>query len=252
MSRGEFYKMEFDAWDEGTADLTLEEEAAYLRLCHQMYRRQQSVPVNDRLLCSLWRCHQNKARPLLQKLISKGKIYVLEDGRVINDRVRRELDARETLRRHRADAGHTGGTRSAEARRKSLENNDAEIAKSTRGEERRGEERRERKNTASGASIVNLFTEPDTQPDRPIKQEAPEAIVFREGRELLGKSAGGMIKKLLDAKGGNIASARAAILEASTKDNPRQYIGGIINRRNAAPLGREPDRPGRVYGEDYW
>ncbi len=42
----EFYKMEYEAWDEGTDDLTLEQEGAYLRLCHQMYRRRGSIPIN--------------------------------------------------------------------------------------------------------------------------------------------------------------------------------------------------------------
>lgn len=116
------------------------------------------------------------------------------------------------------------------------------------------ESTKERKiQNAANAADDFFSAEPNAPPDRPQNiQEAPEAIVFREGRDLLGKSSGGMIKKLLDAKHGNIASARAAILEASTKDSPREYIGRIINRRNGAPAGREPDRPGHVYGEDWW
>jgi len=159
---GEFYKMEYDAWDEGTVELSLEEEAAYLRLCHQMYRRRQPVPVYDRMLCALWRCHQNKARPLLQRLIDKGKITLLPDGRVTNGRVAREIDARETLNRNRAHAGHTGGIRSVEARRKSLENNDPPQAESSRGEEKRGEERREEKNPLIGDMEADA-----SRPDKP-------------------------------------------------------------------------------------
>jgi uncharacterized protein YdaU (DUF1376 family) len=126
--KGEFYKMEFDAWDEGTVELTLEEEAAYLRLCHQMYRRHGPIPNSDRLLCSLWRCHQNKARPLLQRLIEKGKIFVTEDQRLANTRTIREVDTRETLGRRRAHAGHTGGIRSGDVRRKSLNGHDTHEA----------------------------------------------------------------------------------------------------------------------------
>lgn len=139
MSKGEFYKMEFDAWDEGTVELTLEEEGAYLRLCHQMYRRRGPIPNSDRMLCALWRCHQNKARPLLQKLITKGKIQVTPEGNLTNGRVRQEVDTRETLGRHRADAGHTGGIRSGHARRKSLENNNTDEAKRSRGDKIRGD-----------------------------------------------------------------------------------------------------------------
>jgi hypothetical protein len=46
---------------------------------------------------------------------------------------------------------------------------------------------------------------------------------------VLGKQAGGLISKLLAAKQKNIALARAAIEQASTKSDPREYIGRIIS-----------------------
>jgi uncharacterized protein YdaU (DUF1376 family) len=61
-----------------------------------------------------------------------------------------------------------------------------------------------------------------------------ETELFRRGREVLGQQAGGMIAKLLAAKGRNVALARAAIETASTKENPREYLAAIIR-------GREPD-----------
>lgn len=125
--KGEFYKMDYEAWDEGTDELTLEQEAAYLRLCHQLYRRKAAVPANPATLARIWRCHPNKARKLLADLVSCGKIAERE-GHLTNTRVTRELDARETVRTQRADAGHTGGTRAQENRRKSLQNNDREEA----------------------------------------------------------------------------------------------------------------------------
>lgn len=57
---------------------------------------------------------------------------------------------------------------------------------------------------------------------------APDAELFRRGREVLGKNAGGLISQLLTAKQKNIALARAAIEQASTKDNPREYVNRII------------------------
>lgn len=121
---GQYYRMDYDDWDDGTHDLTLEEEAAYLRLCHQMYRRRGPIHNSESRLASLWRCHQNKARALLKRLIEHGKIVVLDDGRLANDRVARELDHQDTIRRQRADAGHTGGTRSRDARRNPLKSLD--------------------------------------------------------------------------------------------------------------------------------
>ncbi|WP_051003013.1 hypothetical protein [Bradyrhizobium elkanii] len=56
----------------------------------------------------------------------------------------------------------------------------------------------------------------------------PEIELFRRGKEILGQNAGGMIRQLLTAKGGKTPLARAAIEQASTKENPREYIGAII------------------------
>lgn len=59
----------------------------------------------------------------------------------------------------------------------------------------------------------------------------PEAELFRRGKEVLGKTSGGVVKNLLKAKQNNIALARAAIEQASTKSDPREYIGAIIRGR---------------------
>ena len=88
---GEFYKMEYDAWDEGTVDLSLEEEAAYLRLCHQIYRRKGPVLNSAKLLCSIWRCHANRARRLLTALLQSGKISFTEDHKLTNERASVEI-----------------------------------------------------------------------------------------------------------------------------------------------------------------
>ncbi|WP_187273417.1 DUF1376 domain-containing protein [Methylobacterium sp. WL19] len=125
--KGEFYKMDYEAWDEGTDELTLEQEAAYLRLCHQLYRRKASIPSTPATLGRIWRCHPNKAKKLLADLIGAGKI-VEKDGHLSNTRVTRELDDRETRRTQQSDAGHIGGTRSGDNRRKSLKTNDRDVA----------------------------------------------------------------------------------------------------------------------------
>jgi hypothetical protein len=67
-----------------------------------------------------------------------------------------------------------------------------------------------------------------------------ETELFRRGKEVLGKSSGGQIAKLKAAKGDNIALARAAIEQASTKQNPAEYIAAII-RNGAGPpaFGRQ-------------
>lgn len=68
----------------------------------------------------------------------------------------------------------------------------------------------------------------------------PEADLFRRGKQVLGKSAGGLIKQLLDAKDGKTNLARAAIENAAGKENPREYVGKII--RNQDPPAGEVSR----------
>ncbi|WP_368737025.1 DUF1376 domain-containing protein [Methylobacterium brachythecii] len=119
--------MDFEAWDEGTDELTLEQEAAYLRLCHQLYRRKAAIPSAATTLARIWRCHPNKARKLLADLVEAGKVIEC-DGHLTNTRVTRELDARETRRTQQADAGHIGGTQAQDNRRKSLKTNNADVA----------------------------------------------------------------------------------------------------------------------------
>lgn len=108
--KGEFYKMEFRAWNIGTVDLTLEQEAAYLRLCHAMYDIGGPVPNSPRMLMGLFRCGNVKAAALLKALISAGKIAQTKDGKLINHRVTEELADRERVSSARRVAGERGGS----------------------------------------------------------------------------------------------------------------------------------------------
>lgn len=60
-----------------------------------------------------------------------------------------------------------------------------------------------------------------------------EVEYFRRIKEVAGPSAGGLGKKLLQAKNGSIPLARAAVEQASTKENPREFIGAIIRGRDS-------------------
>lgn len=55
-----------------------------------------------------------------------------------------------------------------------------------------------------------------------------EFELFARGKAVLGENAGGLIAKLLKAQGGNHTLALAAILTASTKQNPREYVGALL------------------------
>jgi putative hemolysin len=78
----DFYKMDPGAWDHGTANLSLEEEAAYLRVVNAMHKNKSPVPNNDRVWAGMFRCSTRKARALVAALIDAGKLALTEDGLV--------------------------------------------------------------------------------------------------------------------------------------------------------------------------
>lgn len=84
-----YYKMDPAAWDFGTAELTLEEEAAYLRIVNAIHKHDGPVPNNDRVLAGLFRTSTRKARALVDALVASGKVTV-EDGKIWNDRAPEE------------------------------------------------------------------------------------------------------------------------------------------------------------------
>ena len=76
-------------------------------------------------------------------------------------------------------------------------------------------------------------TEVETEKDAASRTDfESEPELFRRGKEIFGPSGGGLTAKLLKAKGGKIALARAALEIAATKENPREYIGAAIKKRD--------------------
>ena len=63
-----------------------------------------------------------------------------------------------------------------------------------------------------------------------------EKELFERGKEVLGKGAGGLVARLRKSKSGSIELTRAAIEQAATKQNPREYIGRILS--GPAPPGK--------------
>ena len=108
--RGEFYKMDFRAWNNGTVDLTLEQEAAYLRLCHAIYDARGAIPESMRLLQGIFRCGNVKAASLVRQLIEAGKIERTVNGRLTNRRAIQELAERNRVSEVRRSVGQKGGS----------------------------------------------------------------------------------------------------------------------------------------------
>lgn len=140
----DFYKMDPGAWDFGTADLTLEQEAAYLRIVNATHKHKQPVPDNDRVIAGLFRCSTRKARALVEALVARGKVRI-EGGQIVNDRAISDLVHRGFVSISRAEVGAKGGRTRAENARKALENKETPQAiASTREEKSREEESKEK------------------------------------------------------------------------------------------------------------
>lgn len=117
--------------------------------------------------------------------------------------------------------------------------------------EGKGKERKEDAAPDADASASSAPPQLDllpTQPEPPAVQPTPEADYFRRVKQICGQSAGGLGKRLLDAKGGSIPLARAAVEQASTKENPREYLGAIIrNRDGSVPTVSDAEARGRAW-----
>lgn len=136
-----FYKMDPAKWDFGTVDLTLEEEAAYLRIVNAIHKHDGPVPNNDRVLAGLFRTSTRKARTLVDALVAAKKVMI-EDGHIWNERARSDLVQRGFVTISRSEAGAKGGRTRAMNAAKALENKDLPQANaSSRIEENRIEKK---------------------------------------------------------------------------------------------------------------
>jgi uncharacterized protein YdaU (DUF1376 family) len=143
-----WYKMNPIDWNDGTDDLTLEQEAAYLRICHAIYITERPIRANGFVIAGLLRCGERKATRLLEELVEAGKL-VIEDGLIANRRALDEVATRSRVSVERKSSGSRGGVASAKARAKALETNEPPQAlasthlKQNRAEQIRAEQPRE-------------------------------------------------------------------------------------------------------------
>ena len=135
-------------WDFGTADLSLEEEAAYLRIVNAIHKHTGPVPDNDRVIAGLFRTSTRKARSLVNALIKAGKLTI-EDGKIWNERARSDLVHRGFVSVSRAESGAKGGRTRSENADKALKNNNASQAIASAREEKSRVEYKEKEASAS-------------------------------------------------------------------------------------------------------
>lgn len=101
----------------GYQALDLEERGAYTTLLDLMYDRGEALEITDRLLAGYLNVSVRKATALLARLVTKGKIARLEDGRITNSRFEKERENALKKARECAENGSEGGRVSAEIRK---------------------------------------------------------------------------------------------------------------------------------------
>jgi hypothetical protein len=84
----------------------------------------------------------------------------------------------------------------------------------------------EQKEDAPAAGAAHSVSDPPTNPEKQF---------FDQAHQSLGKGGRSLAGALLKAKGGNVALAHSALLVASQKSNPREYLGAIIRGRGDSP-----------------
>lgn len=182
-----WYKMNPVDWNEGTNGLSLEQEAAYLRICNAIYIAGGPISNNAFVVAGLLRCNDRKAKRLISELVEAGKLTIEGDS-ISNRRALEEVSARSRLSVERESAGRRGGVESGKTRRNCLKSNaSVEANASSKREQIREEKsREEEKETPIGVSKkIGTRLPDDWMPDEVFaRQEGLSATdVHREAEK---------------------------------------------------------------------
>lgn len=116
-----WYRRFPDNFIAGTVGLTLEEKGAYSLVLDLMYVRGGPVPDEPRYIAGVCNCSVRKWNAIREKLISLGKIHVV-NGYLTNDRAEKEIENAAKDAQERAESGRRGGAKTAEKRAAFKEN----------------------------------------------------------------------------------------------------------------------------------
>lgn len=222
-----------------TLDLTFEQHGLYLTLLLLAWRRPDGALIEEELPKMLRAlaadAHGNRLRTLLPSVLhrffKKG-----EDGKWRQNRLEEEREKGAKLSRKQSEIALK--RHAAEREINDLADANA-VPLQSQSQHSTKKKEQDAAKAAAGAA-PGLFEEPPKPVLVPPSPPTPEAELYRRGREVLGKAAGGVIKTLLKAKNGSIPEARAAIEIASTKGDSMEWLQRVIRNRHIN--GRLPDR----------
>ncbi|MEH2501221.1 hypothetical protein V1290_000032 [Bradyrhizobium sp. AZCC 1578] len=135
-------------------------------------------------------------------------------------------------RQYKSDTDKTAADR---AKRYRAKNRDANVSV-TRDADRDANALRERPETEADTEQKQI-TEPigSGAEAPPIDPSQAERDYFARGRDVLGKSAGGQLAKLLKLNGGNVALSRSTLELAATKHDKAAFFARAISRQSQGP-----------------
>ncbi len=205
-----------------------------------------SLPDDDRVIAAFARLPLPKFRKIKPEILrgfikcSDGRLYhkvlvgeaVSAFGRKKAFHGRRERDA-ERLRQWRLKQPRNADETHDETP------DETRFVREGQGQGRDRDLKKKEEDAASLTSDAAIPSQDDPPSQSAAVVSTPDADLYRRGREVLGPTAGGMVKRLLKAQGENIALARAAIETASAKSDPREYVGAIIGRSSGGRSDRD-------------
>lgn len=217
MGKLRWYKRDPNAAIVGMRILSCEERGAYNTLLDLIYANDGNLVDDDRYLAGECALSLRSWCRIKKRLVGLGKIKI-DDGKLHNGRADKEIE----FGLKKVETARVAGEISARKKRVApSKNNDiAPTAVATVVPTKSTPTITEKKNPEANASGAG---EPDFFPRAELERE-----LFRRGKAVLGKSAGGMIANLLRARDNDVALSRAVIELASTKQNPREYVAAAI------------------------
>jgi uncharacterized protein YdaU (DUF1376 family) len=245
----DWYKMNPVDWNDGTDDLTLEQEAAYLRLCHAIYITERPIRDNGFVIAGLLRCNDRKAKRLISELEAAGKITV-ENGVISNRRAAEEVSNRNRTRAERKSAGSRGGVESAKARAKPLENNEPSQAIASthvEPEEIREEESREPLTPSKPKRYANPCVVLQSIVD-PMTAQRYVGYLEEKRRPLVSATAEELVSTLRQVQqlGGNPAEALHTAIRKGWLTIEIEYLRNAGFKFTQSAAAASIDWPGRM------
>lgn len=203
----------------GVADLSPNEIAVYTIVLCRIYDEDAPIANDPKRIARRCNMREPQCKKAIAVLIEEGKLELV-DGLLDNNRARKEREKRRETSLKQQGNAHK---RWHEGSEKANKINDGPMPPHPSG-------------IANGMPIRSQKLEPDiplanANGSGDAADDDPEKALFEDGKKLLGKSAGGLIAKLIRARG--VPGARAVIDDAADRQDPREWVGACIREDSA-------------------